>query len=113
MISRPPTEFEEQIAKNLVHCCIKIHKEMGPGLLEKVYEACLEYELKKLDYDVKRQLHIPIVYDNMIFDEGLRLDLLIEEAVIVEIKAIETVNPVWEAQVISHLSYWIKNWGFW
>ena len=112
MKSIQPNILEEQIAKDLVHCCIKIHKELGPGLLERVYEACLEYELKKLDYYVQRQVHIPIHYDNLFFDEGLRLDLLIENQVIVEIKAIETVNPVWEAQVISHLKLLNKRIGF-
>ena len=85
---------------------------MGPGLLEKVYEVCLGHELKKKGFRVQRQVHIPIVYDNITFDEGLRLDLLVEDKVIVEIKAIETVNPVWEAQVLSHLKLTNLRLGF-
>ena len=63
----------------------------------------MEYELKKVGYKVKRQVTVPIVYDQITFDEGLRLDILVEDLVIAELKAIETVNPVWEAQIISHL----------
>lgn len=81
----------------------KVHTELGPGLLEKVYEVCLTHELRKSGYSVARQLDIPIQYDGITFEEGLRLDLLIENKVIVEVKAVETVNPVWQAQVLSHL----------
>lgn len=94
---------QEEIAKSIVNSCFKIHKELGPGLLEKVYEVCLEHELKKLGYRVRRQVDIPIVYDGIIFNEGLRLDILVEDLVIIELKAVEQVNPVWEAQIISHL----------
>ncbi len=97
------TEKEEAIGKAIVNAAFKVHKALGPGLLEKVYEVCMEYELKKAGYKVKRQVNIPIVYDELTFDEGLRLDLLVEDLVIAELKAIEKVNPVWEAQIISHL----------
>jgi GxxExxY protein len=106
------SEFEEQIGKDIVNAAFKIHKEMGPGLLEKVYEVCLEYELKKAGYLVQRQIDIPIRYDNLIFDEGLRLDLLVENLVIVEIKAVDLVNPVWQAQVMSHLKLTNRKLGF-
>ena len=72
-------------------------------MLEKVYGVCLSYELIKAGLCVKRQVDIPISYDGLIFDEGLRLDLLVEERVICELKAVELVNPVWEAQILSHL----------
>ncbi|MCH7396662.1 GxxExxY protein [Belliella sp. DSM 107340] len=94
---------EERIGKLIVNSSFKVHKNLGPGLLEKVYEVCLAHELRKLGLDVKRQITIPIVYDGIKFDEGLRLDLLIEDKIIIEIKAVEQVNPVWEAQIISHL----------
>ncbi len=97
------SDKEEAIGKAIVHAAFKVHKTLGPGLLEKVYEACMEYELKKAGYNVKRQIKIPIIYDQLIFEEGLRLDLLVEDLVITELKAIETVHPVWEAQIISHL----------
>jgi len=102
----------EQIAKNIVHCAYKVHKELGPGLLEKVYEICLVHELEKCGYNVKRQVEIPIVYDGMIFKEGLRLDIVVEDEIIIEVKAVELVNAVWEAQIISQLKITNKKLGF-
>ena len=107
-----PTEQEEAIGINIITSCIKIHRALGPGLLEKVYEVCLSYELRKLGHEVLRQIDIPIKYDDIIFDEGLRLDLLVDNLVIIELKAIDIVNPVWEAQVISHLKLTGKNLGY-
>jgi GxxExxY protein len=80
--------------------------------LEKVYEVCLCHELRKLGLNVERQLDIPIVYDGITFDEGLRLDLLVEKKVIIELKAVDIVNPVWEAQIISHLTLTGKRLGY-
>lgn len=99
----PLTEHEENIGTAIVNAAYSVHRELGPGLLERVYEVCLAHELSKAGYFVRRQVDIPITYDNIVFDEGLRLDLLVEDLVVVEIKAIETVNPVWKAQLISHL----------
>lgn len=106
------SDKEEAIGKAIVNAAFKVHKALGPGLLEKDYEACIEYELKKAGYNVKRQFTIPIVYDQLTFDEGLRLDILVEDLVIAELKAIETVNPVWEAQIISHLKLLDLNLGY-
>lgn len=97
------SELEESIGKAIVNAAFKVHRELGPGLLEKVYEVCLTHQLRKAGYLVARQVDIPIQYDGITFDEGLRLDLLVEQKVIVEIKAVETVNPVWQAQILSHL----------
>jgi GxxExxY protein len=97
------SEREELIGKEIVNAAFKIHKEFGPGLLEKIYEACMAHELRKGGMDVRRQVDIPICYDGIEFEEGLRLDLLVDDLVIVELKAVEQMNPVWEAQIISHL----------
>lgn len=97
------SEQEELIGKAIVNAAYKIHKKLGPGLLEKVYEVCLTHELKKEGFAVSRQVDIPIQYDGIVFDEGLRLDILVEQKVIVEIKAVDQVNPVWQAQILSHL----------
>jgi len=97
------TDEEERIGKAIVNAAFKVHKEMGPGLLEKVYEICLSHELRKANMIVARQVDIAIHYDGIQFDEGLRLDLLIENKVVVEVKAVDQVNPVWQAQVLSHL----------
>ena len=103
---------EEQIGTATVNAAYTTHKELGPGLLEKVYEVCMEHELRKAGYQVKRQIDIPIVYDGIQFDEGLRLDLLVDDLVIAELKAVEAVNPVWEAQIISHLKLTGLNLGY-
>lgn len=97
------TNREEEIGKAVIGAALQIHKELGPGLLEKVYEVCLSHELKKAGYLVGRQVEVPIKYDGITFDEGLRLDLLIEGKVIIEIKAVDEINPVWQAQILSHL----------
>lgn len=91
------------IGRLIVDAAYTVHKNLGPGLLEKVYEICFCHELVKRGLTYRRQIDIPIVYDNLVFDEGLRLDVLVEDKVICELKAIETVNPVWEALVLSHL----------
>ena len=108
----PLSEQEEEIGKAIVNAAFKIHKALGPGLLEKVYEVCLAHELRKLGYKVDRQIFVPIIYDNLVFDEGLKLDLLVNDLIIIELKAIENVNPVWEAQIISHLKLTKLNLGF-
>lgn len=106
------TERTEVIAKIVVNSAFKVHKELGPGLLERVYEVCLAHEISKAGLAVKRQIDIPIVYDGIEFSEGLRLDLLVEDSIIIEVKAVEQVNPVWEAQIISHLKLLNKDLGF-
>lgn len=103
---------EEAIGKAIVNAAFNIHKSLGPGLLEKVYEVCMAHELRKAGYEVQRQIDIPIVYDGILFEEGLRLDILVDKSVIVELKAVETVNPVWTAQIISHLKLTSLRLGF-
>jgi GxxExxY protein len=105
-------ENTERIAKLIVDAAFAVHVNLGPGLLEKVYEICFCHELEKRGLKYQRQVDIPIVYDNLTFDEGLRLDVLVEDCIICELKAIETVNPVWEAQILSHLKLTGKRLGF-
>ncbi len=109
---RPLTEHEERIATQIVDAAFTVHKRLGPGLLENVYEVCFCYELEKRKLSVKRQVNIPIKYDNLIFDEGLRLDVLVEDAIICELKAVDKINPVWDAQILSHLRMLDKRLGF-
>ncbi|MBW6498428.1 MAG: GxxExxY protein [Bacteroidales bacterium] len=108
----PVSEETERIAKLIVDAAYTVHKNLGPGLLEKVYEICFCHELSKRGLNYKRQLPVRITYDNLIFEEALRLDVMVEDAVICELKALETVNPVWEAQIISHLRLTDKRIGF-
>ncbi len=109
---KPLSQKEEEIARKIVDAAFSVHKNLGPGLLEKVYEVCLCHELSKRGLKYKRQVDLPIVYDSITFDEGLRLDVFVEELVICEIKAVEATNPVWEAQILSHLKMLNKRLGF-
>jgi len=111
-------EFEDLVAKEewlgteIVDAAFKVHKALGPGLLERVYEVCFCHELAKKSISFQRQIFIPVIYDHMEFEEGLRLDVLVENLVICELKAQETLNPVWQAQIISHLKLTGKRLGF-
>jgi GxxExxY protein len=87
----------------VVNAAVKIHKALGPGLLEGAYEACLKYELEKAGLRVQSQVPLPIVYEAVKLDVGYRLDLLVENLVIVELKAVEAILPVHEAQLLSYL----------
>ncbi len=107
-----PTEVEEAIGNAVVNSAFQVHSKLGPGLLERVYEICLLHEILKAGFTVIRQVDIPIQYDGYTFNEGLRLDLLVENKVIVEIKAVDIVNPVWMAQVLSHLKLTGHHLGF-
>ena len=97
------SEREETIGRAIVNAAFQVHQTLGPGLLERIYEVCLAHVLRSQGLSVERQVDVSITFDEMVFDEGLRLDLLVEGLVIVEIKAVESVNPVWQAQVLSHL----------
>ena len=112
MYFKPLPKREELIAKKIVDSAYAIHKILGPGLLERVYEVCFCHELSKRGLKYRRQVDIPIVYDGITFDEGLRLDVFVEELVICELKAVDQMNPVWEAQILSHLKLTDKRLGF-
>lgn len=109
---KPLSKREEFIAEKIVDAAYTIHKMLGPGLLERVYEVCFCHELSKRDLKYQRQVDIPIVYDGMTFDEGLRLDVFVEDLIICELKAVDEINPVWEAQILSHLKLTGKRLGF-
>ena len=99
----PIPEELDAIGKQIVDAAYTVHKNLGPGLLEKVYEICFCHELSKRGLSYQRQIDVPIIYDNIEFDEGLRLDVFVEKKIICELKARETINPVWPTQVLSHL----------
>lgn len=102
----------DSIGKKIVDSAFTVHKKLGPGLLENVYEVCFCHELAKRGLKYLRQVNIPIVYDDITFDEGLRLDVLVENQIICEIKAVDIVNPVWDAQILSHLKLTNKRLGY-
>lgn len=92
-----------EITQTIIGCAIRVHKALGPGLLESTYEVCLVHELSKSGLKVRSQVALPVVYDGVTLDAGYRVDLLVEEMVIVELKAVESIHPIHEAQVISYL----------
>jgi GxxExxY protein len=101
---RAPVPVEvDRIAKLVVDAAFRIHKSLGPGLLESVYEVCLAHEIGKSNLTVERQVTLPVIYDNIRMDAGLRIDLLVEDSLIVELKAVEEILPVHEAQVLTYL----------
>jgi len=108
----PLTFEEETIGKAIVNAAYIVHKELGPGLLEKVYEVCFCHVLSREGFRVQRQLAVPIVFEDFVFDEGLRLDVMVNDLVVCELKALENVNPVWEAQILSHLKLTGKRLGY-
>lgn len=105
-------EHRELIGKQIVDIAFHIHKALGPGLLESFYETCFCYELTKRQIPFIAQKKVPIFYDEIEFAEGLRLDLLIDDLIIVELKAQENYHPVWEAQLLSYLKLSEKHLGY-
>jgi len=97
-----PKEIDE-VATKIVDAAFAVHSTLGPGLLEGVYEVCLLHELRKRGLKVERQVLLPVVYDNVRLDSGLRLDLVVENRVVVELKAVETLLPLHKAQVLTYL----------
>ncbi len=94
---------ENELSKIIVHSCFKIHSELGPGLLESVYEELLSYELKKQNLNFSRQQGIPLVYENVKLDLGFRSDIIVEKKVIIEIKSVELIAPVHQKQLLTYL----------
>ncbi|NHZ86839.1 MAG: GxxExxY protein, partial [Planctomycetia bacterium] len=106
------SERMERIGKIIVNCAYRVHKNIGPGLLESVYEKCLVYELIKAGLKVKTQVDIPFLYDGKNMDLKLRIDILVENSVIIELKAVEEMHPVFQAQLISYLKLTGNRLGF-
>jgi GxxExxY protein len=94
---------ENEIAKIIVDSCYRVHTGLGPGLLESVYEAVLARELERRGLWVRRQVPIPVVWDDLQFDEGFRADLIVEDKVIVELKSVEWTMPVHYKQLLTYL----------
>ena len=91
------------VTDKIIGAAIEIHRQLGPGLLESAYESCLAYELTELGLKVEKQKPLPVIYKNVKLDCGYRMDLLIEDRVVVEIKSIETLLPIHDAQMLSYL----------
>jgi GxxExxY protein len=93
----------DQIGRTIVDCAFAVHRELGPGLLESVYEACFCEELKSREIPFRKQVSFPIQYRKLRLENGLRLDLLLQDSVIVELKAVRQLEPIFQAQLLSYL----------
>lgn len=94
---------ENEISKVVFECALKVHKTLGPGLLESAYEECMFYELKKSNLRVEKQKALPLVYEEVNLDVGYRIDIIVENKFIVEIKSVEALNDVHLAQLLTYL----------
>jgi len=109
---KPPTPHEEALAREIVDCAYKVHRALGPGLLESIYEACFCHELTKRGIPYRRQVQVPLVYDGISLPESLRLDLLVDDLIVCELKSVELIIPLFVAQVLSQLKLSGKRLGF-
>ena len=103
---------ENSLGETILGCAMKVHSAIGPGLLESAYEACLVHEFSKAGMDVKRQIAVPIRYDGIELDAGFRIDLLIEGAIILELKVVEKLLPIHTAQLLTYLKLSQRKLGY-
>jgi GxxExxY protein len=95
--------LHQELTGSILHCAYKVHSALGPGLLESAYEECLFYELEKAGFTTSKQKPMPLVYEEKKLDLGYRIDLFVEDKVIIEVKSVEALNPVHMAQVMTYL----------
>jgi len=95
----------DDLTGKIIGAAIEVHRCLGPGLLESAYESCLEYELKQVQLRVRRQVPLPVIYKGLTLEQGFRIDLFVQDSVIVELKAVECLLPVHEAQLLSYLRF--------
>jgi GxxExxY protein len=100
-----------QITERIIGCAIEVHRSLGPGLLESVYEECLAFELQDSGLRIERQKPVPVVYKNIKLDCGYRIDILVEKSVIIELKSTDSIIPVHEAQILTYMKLANKNIG--
>lgn len=102
----------EIVAKEIVDACIKIHRSLGPGLLESVYQSCLTYELIRKGFTVECEVSLPVVYEEVKIDIGYRIDMIVDDTIIIENKTAEQLLPVHKAQLLTYLKLTNKHLGF-
>ena len=93
-----------QLSYEIVGCAIKVHKKLGPGLLESIYEECLKYELLKIGFDVKQQIPIKVEYDDLVLEKEYRFDLLVNDCIVVELKTVDKFEPIHEAIILTYMN---------
>ncbi len=100
-----------EVSHGIITAAMKVHSVLGPGLLESAYQACLAYELRKAGFKVQTEVILPVIYDEITLDLGYRIDLIVNDLVIVELKSVEKITPVHQAQLLSYLKLSRKNLG--
>jgi GxxExxY protein len=100
-----------QITEKIIGCAIEVHKHLGPGLLESAYEECLVYELRNAGLLAERQVGVPVVYKDIWLDYGYRIDILVENTVVIELKTVDGFAPVHEAQILTYMKFASKSIG--
>jgi len=102
MVNELSTDLNE-LSYAIIGCCLRVHSELGPGLLESTYEMCLKYELEKDGMFVENQKLLPVLYDNLKLDAGYRIDLLVNKKIILELKSVDEIVPIHKAQLMTYL----------
>jgi len=100
-----------EITRKIIGCAIEVHKNLGPGLLESAYEECLSYELIKNGLTIQRQQPTPVVYKEIKLECGYRIDIIVENSVVLELKVVDCINPVHEAQILTYMKFSDKTLG--
>lgn len=100
-----------EITHKIIGCAIEVHKHLGAGLLESAYEECLAYELKLKGLDIKTQVPVPVIYKEVKLEQGYRIDVLVENQIIIELKSVDILNPVHEAQILTYMKFAQKKVG--
>jgi GxxExxY protein len=112
VVPEPIDQATELIATAIVDACFRVHSQLGPGLLESVYKICLTHELRKRGFVVQTEVPVPILYDGIRIDAGFKIDLLVNDLVIIEAKAVNDDHPVFKAQLLTHMKLTQKRLGF-
>lgn len=106
-----PAEIEA-IGRGIVESALEVHRALGPGLLESTYEVCLSHMLQKRGHRVDRQLGLPIAFDDILLEAGYRIDMMVDDAVVIEVKAVEAILPVHEAQLLTYMRHSRRSLGY-
>jgi len=107
-----PDSHEESLASAIVDCAFRVHSTLGPGLLESIYEVCFCLELEQMGIPYERQISVPLIYRGVELPSGIRLDVLVDKRIVCELKAVETMNPVFTAQILTQLKLTKLHLGF-
>ena len=95
----------DKLSNIIIGCAIEVHKSLGPGLLESAYEECLSYELLQKGLHIERQKPIPVIYKEVKLDCGYRIDILVENEIIIELKSVDAIHPIHEAQILTYMKF--------